>query len=216
MKFIRVIKSSLLNENSLGEPIADNEQTLQNFWSWFDGSKIVDEKGRPLVVYHGTNSKFDTFSIDKIGDYKSKVGGGFYFTNDIRSAKSYGNVMSTYLSIKSPLNIYLGSKNISKSIRKSFYNLLKEYGWSKDGFRDYSENADDMMFLHGLYYDLDYKVRNNKYLNSIIKILKIDGIIHEVNSNLKEYIVFSPNQIKSISNNTNYSLEDNSIYGSKL
>lgn len=216
MKFIRVIKSRLLNENSLGEHIADNEQTLQNFWSWFNGSKIVDEKGRPLVVYHGTNAKFDTFSIDKIGDYKSKVGGGFYFTNDIRNAKSYGNVMSTYLSIKSPLNIYLGSNNISKSIRKSFYNLLKEYSWSKNGFRDYSENADDMMFLQGLYYDLDYKVRNNKYLNSIIKILKIDGIIHEVNSNLKEYIVFSPNQIKSISNNTNYSKEDNSIYGSKL
>ena len=49
MKFIRVIKSSLQNENSLGEPIADNEQTLQNFWNWFGDSKMVDEQGRPIV-----------------------------------------------------------------------------------------------------------------------------------------------------------------------
>ena len=67
MKFIRVIKSSLQNENSLGEPIADNEQILQNFWNWFDGSKVIDKQGRPIVVYHGTTKEFEEFSKDMIG-----------------------------------------------------------------------------------------------------------------------------------------------------
>ena len=69
MKFIRIIKSSLPNENSLGEPISNDPQVLQNFWNWFDGSKVVDEKGRPLVVYHGTKDTFDIFDYEKGNKY---------------------------------------------------------------------------------------------------------------------------------------------------
>ena len=36
-----------------------------NFHAWFDGSKVVDKNGNPLVVYHGTNSKFKKFNIKK-------------------------------------------------------------------------------------------------------------------------------------------------------
>ena len=35
------------------------------FKSWFGESKIVDEHGKPLVVYHGTRHKFSRFDIDK-------------------------------------------------------------------------------------------------------------------------------------------------------
>ena len=47
---------SLPNENSLGEKIIpdDDPVKLQNFWNWFGNSKLVDEQGRPLVVYHGS------------------------------------------------------------------------------------------------------------------------------------------------------------------
>ena len=36
------------------------------FRQWFDGSKVVDQQGRPMPVYHGTRSSvdFDTFSVD--------------------------------------------------------------------------------------------------------------------------------------------------------
>lgn len=34
----------------------------QEFWDWFNGSKIVDKTGKPLVAYHGTRSSFDDFS----------------------------------------------------------------------------------------------------------------------------------------------------------
>ena len=31
------------------------------FRRWFGDSKVVDERGEPLVVYHGTAADFDTF-----------------------------------------------------------------------------------------------------------------------------------------------------------
>lgn len=40
----------------------------QSFKTWFGQSKVVDENGEPLVVWHGTNQAFDTFSKDKRGE----------------------------------------------------------------------------------------------------------------------------------------------------
>lgn len=42
--------------NSNGQPIAQTEEGVRNFWKWFGDSKVVDDQGRPLVVYHGTAS----------------------------------------------------------------------------------------------------------------------------------------------------------------
>ena len=64
--------------NSNGERIAQSEPALRNFWNWFGDSKVVDEDGRPLVVYHGTPSgNFDAFYEDS------------YFTADKEYADSY-------------------------------------------------------------------------------------------------------------------------------
>ena len=74
-----------------GKPTNLNErQWLQvrtkAFKDWFgdwknnpaNASKIVDENGEPLVVYHRTPSKFNEFR-DKYNNYNSK--GGFYFAS---------------------------------------------------------------------------------------------------------------------------------------
>jgi ADP-Ribosyltransferase in polyvalent proteins len=37
------------------------------FKSWFGASKVVDEQGNPLVVYHGTTADFDAFDPAAIG-----------------------------------------------------------------------------------------------------------------------------------------------------
>ena len=42
--------------NSKGQPIAQTEEGLRNFWRWFGDSKVVDSDGKPLVVYHGTTN----------------------------------------------------------------------------------------------------------------------------------------------------------------
>lgn len=85
--------------NSTGERIAKSAEALRNFWNWFGDSKVVDRKGRPVVMYHGTNAKFDTFNKEYLGgtDY-GFYGSGFYFHPMKKFAKTYGkNVLSVYL-----------------------------------------------------------------------------------------------------------------------
>jgi len=49
------------------------------FKQWFGDSKVVDEDGKPLVVYHGTNKKFTVFEGDT----------GYYTTKNIEDAEGY-------------------------------------------------------------------------------------------------------------------------------
>lgn len=101
--------------NSNGKPIAQTEEGLRNFWRWFGDSKVVDEQGRPLVVYHGTKGNFDTFDAAKQGasDFGAS-GRGFYFSEDAGTAGAYAalapsdgapNVMPVYLAISNPLEL---------------------------------------------------------------------------------------------------------------
>lgn len=91
--------------NSDGERIAQSKEALQNFYNWFGDSKVVDKQGRPLVVYHGTNKKFDTFDKSKIGKKHKNLyqGKGFYFTSEYYEAQGYGKrLMPVYLKIENP------------------------------------------------------------------------------------------------------------------
>ena len=40
--------------NSNGQLIHPTKQGIENFWRWFGDSKVVDDDGKPLVVYHYT------------------------------------------------------------------------------------------------------------------------------------------------------------------
>lgn len=72
------------------------------FISWFGdwinspetASKVIDENGEPLVVYHGATSGFNIFDRTKIPTFNYKLSrtpltGGFFFTDDYTNAKSY-------------------------------------------------------------------------------------------------------------------------------
>ena len=73
------------------------------FKKWFGKSKVVDENGEPLVVYHGTDKQFTSFDPEK------SIGGQHWFTSDksaIESgevgAQGKGIIMETYLNIEKP------------------------------------------------------------------------------------------------------------------
>lgn len=76
------------------------------FKEWFGESKVVDENGEPLIVYHNTTEEFDTFNISFFGqtDYGDR-GVGFYFTPSKDEYYSgYGPIrMPVFLSIKNPV-----------------------------------------------------------------------------------------------------------------
>ena len=85
------------------------------FKAWFgdweqspqSASKIVDENGEPLIVYHGTNGNFTSFNINHFGSTSDSgsMGKGFYFTPHKDYASRYGkNVMSVFLNIRNPLS----------------------------------------------------------------------------------------------------------------
>lgn len=80
--------------NSEGQRIAKSKEALTNFWRWFGDSKVVDEQGRPLVVYHGTDVEFDSFN-------KSRT--GIFFNTTKKLSKLYGTELySVYLKIENP------------------------------------------------------------------------------------------------------------------
>ncbi len=82
------------------------------FKKWFGDSKVVDENGDPLVVYHGTRQKFSEFS--HFVRRRSGAMGTFSFSASPALASSYAqrrdggsspNVVPAYLSLQNPLVI---------------------------------------------------------------------------------------------------------------
>ena len=74
-----------------------------NFWKWFNGSKVVDAHGNPLVVHHGTSEKFKVFNM------KKTTQGLIWFTSNKSAveagevgAQGRGNIMDLYVSMKNP------------------------------------------------------------------------------------------------------------------
>ena len=55
------------------------------FKKWFGNSKVVDQNGEPLMMFHGSPETFTEFNTDP-SDKKKK---GVYFTTNIEEAKDY-------------------------------------------------------------------------------------------------------------------------------
>jgi hypothetical protein len=189
-----------LFEKVIKKDVTSNE----NFANWFKGSKIVDESGNPLIVYHGTSKNFSEFSKNKSGTNTANYGmygnAAGYFTSNIDIANAYAvgnpeqsiftgregeitfsdgvrngaNVMPVYLSIKNPLKVKSHSE-VEKIIRKVS-------GSGKIG---------------------------SKAVSVALKAIGYDGVI--VNDG-EEIIAFEPEQIKSaIGNNGLYDKNNKNI-----
>ena len=99
---------------------AMDEVTLANISK--DVSKVVDENGEPLVVYHGGTSDFDKFDSNKIGYTDSGFYGyGFYFSPSSEIAELYGNAKPYFLKINNIYNcnkdnpFYLQPKSVTEN-----------------------------------------------------------------------------------------------------
>lgn len=188
--------------NTTGIPVEylNENQYFEDYLNKHLGiSKVVDENGEPLVVYHGGASGIDTFYNAKdnpnykytkhngyIG-YKSSIRVGIYFSKYLDIAKNYkrrygknGKIYPVFLSIKNPKNVSFTETLKNRLIRFGTLGLVK-----KPTVDAISENE-----LETLYRDYD-------------------GVNH---SSGTEFVVFSSNQIKSIDNQGTFSTQDNNIY----
>jgi hypothetical protein len=79
------------------------------FKKWFGDSKVVDDSGRPLVVYHGTSEKIKAFTNKRdiwLGGEDSNIASveAAFFTDSRDTAASYGDRLTpSYLSLQNPL-----------------------------------------------------------------------------------------------------------------
>lgn len=95
------------------------ESLNPQFRTWFGRSKVVDQDGNPLPVYHGTNLDFDTFGPGKSlrgdgGIFEYPVQSPFkFFTPDIGYARGVADskgyrgqrVIKAYLKMERPLDL---------------------------------------------------------------------------------------------------------------
>jgi N12 class adenine-specific DNA methylase len=98
-------------EDAKGRLLGAGFPEQSNFWKWAGDTKVVDDKGRPLVVYHGTSQDFAAFDrLWTVKELGRKIGpdsiGSWFSTNPGQDggAGMYGDtVMPVYLSIKKPI-----------------------------------------------------------------------------------------------------------------
>lgn len=86
---------------------ADKEKA-RNFVDWFGSSKVVNDSGEPMVLYHGTSADFSEFSHDFSGSNTGAKNGslGFFFTDSSSVASSFGDrVMPVYMRMENPLEM---------------------------------------------------------------------------------------------------------------
>ena len=166
-----------------------DQATSRQFKKWFGKSKVVDENGKPLVVYHGSSWNPMSEQSGKAVFDKSRINEGslgrvFYFSRT--PTDEYGkNLTAVYLSIKNPFNVQSDTERVlSKEESERFYKAL-------DGevFGEYKPETMGELFA---------TFKDEVNFPEAMKAIGYDGVI----DNTRGYIgAFDANQIKSATDN---------------
>lgn len=162
------------------------------FKNWFgdwennpaNASKVVDENGEPKVVYHGTSANFNVFDSSATKQHNT-VGDpdGFYFTDSIRDAQNYA-----YGSVRQSN----GDWRKDARIVKVFLNLRNPI----DATEAISKNKRRKKEKR-----LTYSQAKRQAYSTFVEG-ENDGYMLINPSYWSEYVVLSPKQIKSATENT--------------
>lgn len=185
-------------------------------------SKVVNEDGTPKVVYHGTNADFWTFSLANRGKNGEKLGVGYYFVDNKSSAERYGDrVVEAYLDIKKPASAEV--MEISRKDWEKFLDFAIEHRdeyidgeWKGNDINkeyeltdfDYGSNDAELIkgFLNGI--AAGNKDVTEAYLEMLKDSTGYDGIAYNTD-NTDYYVAFTPEQIKSATDNIGTFDKDN-------
>lgn len=177
----------------VGPALSRRQTTTPEFKRFFKDSKVVDENGEPLVVYHtgvvDTNELISGAEVQRrLGKKLIFANEGVYFTADPVYSAAYGRnregviMYPVYLSIQNPLVITDKKElNVLEKIKRVFLS---------DKARKDAETSDTADRMVSMYITEQYK-------NELIE-QGYDGIINEA---YNEIVVFEPTQIKSATGN---------------
>jgi hypothetical protein len=178
-KFIQKGSQGQANPDDVRFSIQPQQTETKAFKDWFGDSKVVDESGKPLVVYHGGTAK-NEFSDSKFNSGSGDggwLGRGFYFTPDYDFAESYvgdnGNLIEAFVQAKNPFTIQSEGYTSATSYSMNPNKFLKELGVSNSN-------------------EAKLKLQKDGYDSVILK--DPDGSIVEI-------VAFNPTQIKSATGN---------------
>jgi Holliday junction resolvasome RuvABC DNA-binding subunit len=167
--------------SSTNKPIYPTEEGTKNFWRWFKDSAVVDDEGRPLVVYRGVDTDYGTTArVSKEG----ALGAGIYTTPSASFASSYAegeapNVMPLYVSLQKPLLLK------HKGNEDPMIMALVQLGMKQDKAEAMVEKAYEEKGYIG-------KQVMNRALSQ-----GYDGLMQYRDGKLTEIVAFNPTQIKS-------------------
>lgn len=170
------------------------------FDEWFKGSKIVDDIGQPLTVYHGTKSALPISSFDptkgKIITDVGNMGVGTYFTPQRFIAEAYAkprnNVYDGFLSIKNPYDVLVRDANYVHSIS----DIARSVGVKSEPLWSGTKQM-----------NLDF----SKELTQRMLDAGYDGMIGRSGNNSKdiiEIVSYNPSNFKSINNKGTWNPND--------
>lgn len=188
-------------ENSRGQVIVQDFNKQMAFYRWFGDSAVVDDKGRPRVVFHGTNADFDRFDDGKVGSSwdSGKLGKGFYFSTDSRLASSYATnaraktredapqVMPVYLSIENPLEIGPLDWQAGENLWDKLRDFSEQAGIGIDPVSDPDSNQPNPAW--------------SEPFRNALKRFGYDGVMLKFADGHQELVAFDPAQIKSATGN---------------
>ena len=196
---------------------SDQQIHSDNFKRWFGNSKVVDENGNPLVVYHGSNANFTIFDKSKIDI--DNLGAGFYFSSE-DIANSYANrrtqerggkenTYAVYLKMEKPLDF----RNVTheQAVEANKQEFLS-FGFDEAEAQRQAEElldgfiADTKRFNEKTDFAIALPDNKSEGMQRFIKNEGIDGFIVPGRDKASgkdgvAYVVFDPHQIKSATNN---------------
>ena len=98
----RLVRDVETGEVTVDQKLIADQIDTPLFKDWFGDSKVVDENGKPLVVYHG-GAKLTQFDVSRAME------GGFFFSADEWLAMQFqrkgGATYAVYLSLKNPKTV---------------------------------------------------------------------------------------------------------------
>jgi len=165
-----------------------------NFKRWFANSKVVDEHGKPMIMYHGTRGDFTKFFQG------SHFGSSKAANNRLRYTRGMtGNekIMPVYLKITNPYRV----EDLDSADEASLFNsYLKKMKIGDD--KNLPKINIDLARREGMY--------------KAMQKAGYDGLVYsnrfEDNGN-DSWVVFNTNQVKSaISNNGDYDQNSDHIH----
>ena len=194
------------------------------FKKWFGGSKVVDESGEPLVVYHGTTASFDEFSRASRGRQteapSSKM--AFFFSKEPETAEGYTDLGAGRLADQLKAKVDAAEKKAQRSGKNSdwdiYADLVQKYEEAEADNRTSRTNlgANVIPVYLAMKNPLVHDFRGSEYREEsyadLIREAKAEGHDGVIFKNTYDpgtfqhvktdvYAVFSPTQIKSATGN---------------